>query len=508
MRIRLTSLMATMFWLQDTQNQVMAANDLLSGHIDTYGAVSLNTPVTLNVTLNSPKKSAHVYMLLCQGVAPESSTSTTVYKIQSFQDLCVVSDPTQKCSENLAALIVQGNQPTPIQFTITSQTVSDHLLHREIDQAMSNSLNNFFVCVSSYTGSCHIYSQLFSLGGVGNSANFVPPTTDISVQNLPPTTSVQFSAASILTVATGFPSTTIAANPGGGLPSTSTSFSVTTTMPPTGTTTIPQSPETASSAAVSGASTKSSSGGLSVGAKAGIAVGALGVLFLLLLAALFFLRRAHQRKRAHNSEQVMLNRSIANDSRDLMAEKEAEHTSPSSFDAPVPVFAGEMGTGERPGSGGRHSALSPYEQIPSQPYSGTAAAIPRRKAATGIQSNTQSRGLDSIPASEPLSGSGLVSRGVSNASTNIISPRSPGAPSSSDPSDRSHEFEEYHDVPVYGDARHVPQVFNGGLQAPFLADGSGDSLSSAEAARLAEEEEERRIDAAIAEAERAKGGGI
>ncbi len=53
-------------------------------------------------------------------------------------------------------------------------------------------------------------------------------------------------------------------------------------------------------------------------------------------------------------------------------------------------------------------------------------------------------------------------------------------------------------MPVYGDARHSPRVYNGegGVQAPFLGE---EGLSAEEVARL--EEEERRIDAAIAEAE-------
>jgi hypothetical protein len=60
------------------------------------------------------------------------------------------------------------------------------------------------------------------------------------------------------------------------------------------------------------------------------------------------------------------------------------------------------------------------------------------------------------------------------------------------------DFEEYHDVPIYGDARHTPTVYQShpSLQAPFLSE---EGMSEEEIARL--EEEERRIDAAIAEAE-------
>jgi hypothetical protein len=64
------------------------------------------------------------------------------------------------------------------------------------------------------------------------------------------------------------------------------------------------------------------------------------------------------------------------------------------------------------------------------------------------------------------------------------------------------EFEEYHDVPIYGDARHTPTVYESHpslLQAPFLSE---EGMSAEEIARL--EEEERRIDAAIEEAERVR----
>jgi len=81
-----------------------------------------------------------------------------------------------------------------------------------------------------------------------------------------------------------------------------------------------------------------------------------------------------------------------------------------------------------------------------------------------------------------------------------VSPRSVSIPTSS----LSEDFEEYHDMPmpVYGDARHSPRVYSAegravGARAPFLSE---EGMTPEEVARL--EEEERRIDAAIAEAER------
>jgi len=57
-------------------------------------------------------------------------------------------------------------------------------------------------------------------------------------------------------------------------------------------------------------------------------------------------------------------------------------------------------------------------------------------------------------------------------------------------------------MPVYGDVRQSPKVYSSGeravgVKAPFLSE---EGMTPEEVARL--EEEERRIDAAIAEAER------
>jgi hypothetical protein len=163
-------------------------------------------------------------------------------------------------------------------------------------------------------------------------------------------------------------------------------------------------------------------------------------------------------------------------SRNLIAEKEELNSSPLSgsslVDHSLPIQ--------------RHSALSPYDPLPSAPYSGAAAtapsAIPQRKPTTATMAST-------------------VFRGISNASTgSVLSPRS--ATTAGDTP--GHEFEEYHDVPIYGDARHVPQLntFSGAShsQAPFLGE---EGMTAEEAARL--EEEERRIDAAIEAAERQRG---
>ncbi len=61
------------------------------------------------------------------------------------------------------------------------------------------------------------------------------------------------------------------------------------------------------------------------------------------------------------------------------------------------------------------------------------------------------------------------------------------------------DYEEYRDVPaipIFGDARRSPQIFEGRVPTPFLSE---EGMSAEEIARF--EEEERRIDLAIAEAE-------
>jgi len=125
----------------------------------------------------------------------------------------------------------------------------------------------------------------------------------------------------------------------------------------------------------------------------------------------------------------------------------------------------------------RHSALSPYETLPSQPYSGTAASIPRKKT------NSASTSTDS----ETL---GRTTSQRSERTTEIPAEAS---------SNNSHQsFLGYHDLPNFP----AP----GGFTGSFLESEDSHAMSEEQARRLEEmrreEEEERRIDAAIAEAER------
>jgi len=306
---------------------------------------------------------------------------------------------------------------------------------------------NDFVC-DSYGPSFNIVSQ-----GEGNlarrqiSSTPTPtpvvgmPATLLSITNYSGTLSAF--GQSITAIATLVPSTT------------STSLAQTGTI----WTTVTPSP-TATSAPIS----SSASHGLSTGAKVGIALGALVLVALLLVGALFFLRRKH-RSRSPPPEQVMLTRDLHTDSFSrsaLIAEKEnssrhsVANTTPAEEHLPIQ----------------RHSTPSPtpYDSIPAESYNEPVSELPRRK---------------------PTNAS-AVSR--------ISGPASPRSITVSTPPD---EYEEYRDqpMPVYGDARHSPRVYSTeerqGVQAPFLTE---EGMSAEEMARL--EEEERRIDAAIAEAER------
>jgi hypothetical protein len=202
----------------------------------------------------------------------------------------------------------------------------------------------------------------------------------------------------------------------------------------------------------------SKSSGLSVGAKVGIALGAVAFVLLTLIATLLCLRRRHN-TRTQQPEHVMLTQNMHTGSRDLIAEKEISDPPTSVIETPIQEY---LPPTHIPSNS---HALSPFDDTPSAPYSGPAAAIPRRKPTAATMAPT-------------------VSRGVSDAS-GPISPRSARTRDGED-------FEEYHDEPIYGDARHVPQVYEGALQAPFL---------STRGMTAEELEEERRIDLAIAEAE-------
>jgi hypothetical protein len=273
--------------------------------------------------------------------------------------------------------------------------------------------------------------------------------------------------------------------------STTPSSSQTVTIIET-TVSVPQPTQTVSPEPIVSPITRSK-GGLSIGAIVGIAVGGVVVILAILILALLFLRKKHRQK--SNKEGLILNQSLNADSHDLITEKEI---SPISYQIPTLNFA----SSGSPTSQTRHSTLSPYDSIPSQPYNGSAASIPRRKAT--LSTATASSIQPPAAPSEPVATMIPISREVSSASSHLPPSRSISITQSSS---QPQNYEQYHDVPPYGHAS--PQVYQGGLQAPFLSEtdserGGSVALSDVDHARLTEEEEERRIDAAIAESERLK----
>ena len=242
------------------------------------------------------------------------------------------------------------------------------------------------------------------------------------------------------------------------------SFSMYTTSAPVSTVTIPPT-GTATPSSVAPSSSKLSSA-LSTGAIAGIAVGAAVVILLALLVGFFCYRRSHRRRAQTTPEQVLLTHNMHNGRRGLMSEKSEAGGS----------ILGSILT-SRPSNAG------PYDHLSSTaPYNGPVGtgrvSLPQTQDTLLPQRYPTSASMSTI-----LTGGSNISRGTSDAS----GPRSTALPNFREP---------YHDVPRYGDVRHVPQVYQGNLQAPFLSE---PSMTDEELTRL--EEEERRIDAAILEAE-------
>lgn len=352
-----------------------------------------------------------------------------------------------------------------------------------------DNLSNFFLCFAQITTPapiCDSYSPVFDLiDPVQSQTSSAPVNTrvfssSISVISTDPVISVLNSAVSndagsITTSAPSSPSTSYVyvSTP------TGTTYVATTTIMPT-----------ASAASVAGASTSHSKGGLSTGALVGIIVGAVGGCLILALLGLLCLRRGKRTRSntvdSHGSapEHVLLTQPYSSfGSRDLIAEKDSPTTLASILESPL----------SRPAlpQNPRHS----YDSLnASAPYSGLAAAVPKRKQAPPppVAQNIHQRSLLSRGISD-ASTSGPLRRGLSDAS-GPISPHSTVR-------EEGEDFEEYHDVPIYRDARHTPTLYESHpstphLQAPFLSE---EGMSAEEIARL--EEEERRIDAAIAEAE-------
>ncbi|EPE28043.1 hypothetical protein GLAREA_04834 [Glarea lozoyensis ATCC 20868] len=403
-------------------------------------------------------------------------------KARKIQEYCIkgLSTDSTKTPCNPQAVEISLNVRQPVAYDLAAV----------VAEGVTSNTYYYFFCFINLSGLCSAYSPVF----------FIP---DRSSPQLPPNF-VPFlpsGPATLQSFATNLNSATTGSLTSAG-PSTATESSdavktwVTVSSPPTNTVT---STPTATAGASSESVSSSSKGGLSIGAKVGIAVGAVAVVLAILILALLFLRKKHRQR--SSKERLMLSHSLNADSRDLITEKEI---TPTSYQIPNLNFASPGS----PASETRHlSVLSPYDPV-SQPYTGSAASIPRRKPTLSTAS-ASAVGATAIPH-EPVAATIPISREVSRASSHIPSTRSIGA---TEPSPPPQNYEQYHDVPQYShgspQGHGSPQVFQGGLQAPYLSEtdserGGSVALTEADHARLAEEEEERRIDAAIAESERLK----
>ncbi|TEY73353.1 hypothetical protein BOTCAL_0079g00180 [Botryotinia calthae] len=334
----------------------------------------------------------------------------------------------------------------------------------------------------------------FASSFVAAVTNYPPPTFQLSVTAR--TTILLPSVGSVISPTTTLPNIPI-----------STSYALTVTTPiltPTGT------DDSASATGTSDSSTSSNSNGLSIGAKIGIALGAIILVFLLLLALLLLLRRRRKNPPKNTSrtpENLLLSSSLKhnNDSNSLFIAEKLALTNRSDTNTPLT----SRGAGILGGTFDHDDDL--HQDLPA-PGSAFTANIPvpispRRSQAANILRS------DAI-GSRAVSIASGISRPVSPAHSSAGNVTSPSRQNSRDHiADRSIFDQQPYTDHIGASASSgiagtnaerngermnldVPQVYKGALQAPFLSE---PGMSAEEVARL--EEEERRIDEAIAEAE-------
>ncbi|KAJ5032465.1 uncharacterized protein L3040_009069 [Drepanopeziza brunnea f. sp. 'multigermtubi'] len=431
----------------------------------------LNTTTRIGYNVTASPGQSGLSLLLLQTTASDnegvSSSNTATFAVV-LQDVCVSCMGTRclpgtRIYINTSQISIPEYKRTEAEFRLAST---------------SGDLRNFFFCFASRSDMqpendiCSFFSDYFNMenadvgeqsGSSGESISAIPP---LSILQTPTavirkrTLAVPIEAMTITQSSTSnlqvILRATETATPASNSASTKTTAPTTTESSTTPILAIPEP-------TASGSSSSSSNGGLSVGAKVGIALGVLAFALILVLVVLF-LRRKHGKR--SQPENVNLTEGMHQHQDSYPQELNAEKASPiAPSEAATPIV--------EPLS--RHSALSPQEVIASHfCAAGPAAAVPRRKpiAATVARVAT------------------MRSTASTTSSSGLQSPQLP------------HGFEQYHDIPItYGDARHSPQVFPENLnlvRAPFLY--SQEGLSAEEMERL--EDEERRIDAAIAEAER------
>jgi hypothetical protein len=251
-----------------------------------------------------------------------------------------------------------------------------------------------------------------------------------------------------------------------------TSYIATVTTPPSSSTATATNATDVSITAQA----KSSSSGLSLGAKIGIAIGVLGFIFLILLAALFLLRRRrrnHPPATSQTPENLLLSSPYQNnDSRDVFVAEKLARSSVQEHETHTPLTSYT----EHDTSSHQHlplpgSAFTTNTPMPISPRRSQAATTVSRDVSISVSRAVSDASHVSRPGSREI---GIGERSLFDEApyTDDVSRSGSGA------------------------NLNVPKVYKGALQAPFLSE---PGMSAEEVARL--EEEERRIDEAIAEAE-------
>ncbi|KAI9641113.1 hypothetical protein NHQ30_010543 [Ciborinia camelliae] len=376
----------------------------------------------------------------------------------------------------------------------------------------------FFFCFSDYVSTnpgftCHSFSPYFKL-----SQPVTAPATSVKLKRDDPGNSID-SLFSILPSHTALISVTRTRTDFLTVSGQQTTIFGTLVPTPTGTvfgatvTTTPTSPPTgtgvdsASSTSTSDTSspTSSKSSGLPLGAKIGIALGAIIFAFLILLAILLLLRRRRKKTPPNRTpENLLLSSSLKNnDSSDLFAAEKLGLNDRTDTNTPLTSRGAGMGTN------------GTYDLEDDLPAPGTAFTANTPVPISPRRSQAANTLRDEGLGSRAISIASEVSRPVSPLNANPVGSNSGGL--SRETSREQMRERGIFDEELYADNidglgvglgavnggrngsrtnLEVPQVYKGTLQAPFLSE---PGMSPEEVARL--EEEERRIDEAIAEAE-------
>jgi hypothetical protein len=379
-----------------------------------------------------------------------------------------------------------------INMTLTLPTGEPQLLNPD----------NFFFCWgiepqgSGFT--CEAYSESFSMGSppqkerallrgrrgveaVAREVDLVPRFSGTPTQALAITQSTPVLSISNSPVRSTTPITQ---------PAAPTSSAVTVTAP-AWTTTYTPVPSATAAASQSDASGSSHSK-LGTGPIVGIAVGGAVVLILIAFLAFFCVRR----RRPDSEAKEMLLQDGSAGSRDALHGVQGEKR-PSSIIPSVPMLS-FLET--RPSSG-------PFDHLErSEPYFGPAGPMVRsRPPSTAVPGASTTTASTSTALAAGAAGAAAVAaaKRVSSTAESLMVPdhMSEASAPLSPRTERSLSTYSvpYSDIPTYGETRHTPQLYESPSQTPFLSE---PGMSAEELSRL--EEEERRIDAAIAAAEAAE----